>query len=77
MGKRLAYFLPGFAIGLLILSVIWAIRKPHHWGAAFSLAIPLSISCGTWTTYIAERKGKVKSVEELRRPLTLFPRDPA
>jgi hypothetical protein len=25
-------------------------------------------------TYIAERKGKVKSIEELRRPLTLFPR---
>lgn len=35
----------------------------------------LGNSFGVLFTYWAERRGKVKSIEELNRPLTLFPRD--
>jgi hypothetical protein len=77
MGKRLAYGLPGIAIGLLIASAIFAIRRPHHWQLEILPVVTLCLSCGLLTISIAERKGKVKSIEELHRPLTLFPRDPA
>jgi len=34
----------------------------------------MAISCGALTVWIAERKKKVVSREELNRPLDLFPR---
>ena len=37
------------------------------WGLCFGL------NCGVLTVYFAERRTKVKTVEELNRPLTLFP----
>jgi energy-coupling factor transporter transmembrane protein EcfT len=74
MGKRIAYGLLGFAFGALIVTALFAIRSPHHWGFAITPAIALCISCGTVVTWMAERNGKVKSIEELHRPLKLFPR---
>ncbi|MGP0073138.1 MAG: hypothetical protein ACLPWF_14550 [Bryobacteraceae bacterium] len=74
MGKRIAYGLLGCAFGALIELLIFSIRTPRHWGFAMSPAIALCISCGTIVIWIAERKGKVKSIQELHRPLTLFPR---
>jgi hypothetical protein len=73
MGKRSTYFLLGFAFGALLVLAISAIRRPRYWGFAISPAIAFCISCGTIVTSIAERKGKVKSIGELRHPLTLFP----
>ncbi len=73
MGKRCAYGLLGFAFGALILGALYAFRRPH-WGFFMSPALAFCISCGAIVTSIAERKDKVKSIEELHRPLTLFPR---
>ncbi len=77
MGRGWLYFLLGAAIGLLIASAFFAIRPPHHRDFAMIWTLTFCMNCGTLTGYIAERKGKVKSFEELHRPLTLFPRDPA
>lgn len=74
MGKRAGYGLLGFALGAEIVLLIFGIRRPHNWGFAMSAAIPFCVSCATLITWLAERKGKVKSITELRRPLTLFPR---
>jgi hypothetical protein len=74
MGKRIAFALLGSAAGVLIVLAISAIRKPHHWEFMASPAMALCIACGVVATLIAERMGKVKSIEELQRPLTLFPR---
>jgi hypothetical protein len=74
MGKRIACGLLGCALGALIGLAIFSIRRPHNLGFAMSPAIALCMSCGTIVIWIAERKGKVKSMEELHRPLTLFPR---
>ena len=73
MGKRRVYALLGFAIGFLIISALFAIRQPHHWGYAVSPAIAFCIACGALAVYVAERQGKVKSIREIDRPLTLFP----
>ena len=73
MGKRLTYGLLGFALGALMVAAILAIRRPHHLGFAASPAIAFCIACGALVTYIAERRGKVKSMKEIDRPPTLFP----
>jgi hypothetical protein len=75
MGRRIAYALLGVAIGLLINLAIDAVRRPHDW--ATPATVGLCLSCAAFVVGIAERKGKVKTIEELHRPLTLFPRDPA
>jgi hypothetical protein len=74
MGKRLMYGLPGNAIGLLIASAMFAIRRPLNWQFEILPVIAICLSFGNLAIYIAERKGKVKSIKELHRPLTLFPR---
>ena len=74
MGKRIAVALLGIAVGALIFLAISVIRRPHHWEFVISPAMALCIACGAVATLIAERKGKVKTVAELERPLTLFPR---
>jgi hypothetical protein len=76
MGRRWIYGLPGVAIGLLIVSAIFAIRRPHHGQFEILPVVNTCLGCANLATYIAERKGKVKSIEELHRPLTLFPRTP-
>jgi hypothetical protein len=74
MGKRSAYSLLGFALGALVeLLAVLVIRRPHHWESAMIGAVDLGFAGAVLITYIAERKGKVKSIEELHRPLTLFP----
>jgi hypothetical protein len=75
MGRRIAYALLGVAIGLLINLAIDAVRRPHDWFP--SGMIGLCLGCAALVVWIAERKGKVKTIDELHRPLTLFPRDPA
>jgi hypothetical protein len=75
MGRRIAYGLLGVAIGLLINWAIDAVRRPHDWFPPATVGPCLG--CAALVVWIAERKGKVKSIEELHRPLTLFPRDPA
>jgi hypothetical protein len=77
MGRRIAYGLLGVAIGVVFCSALALIRRPHNWESAVRADFGLCISCGGITVWIAERKGKLKSIEELHRPLTLFPRDPA
>jgi len=70
MGKRLAYTLLGISIGLVIT---WGIRTAV--GKRFDTGgIVIAIACGVLAVSIAERKGKVKSIEELKRPATLFPK---
>jgi hypothetical protein len=63
-------------MGLPILLVLFAIRPPHHWGMAIVPSIAICSSIGLIVLQKAERRGKVKSIEELHRPLTLFPRLP-
>jgi hypothetical protein len=74
VGKRCAYGLLGFVLGAVIVSILFAIRRPHSRSAATSTAIAFCVSCAAFATGVAERKGKVKSIAELHRPLTLFPR---
>jgi hypothetical protein len=74
MGRRIAYALLGVAIGLLINLAFDAIRRPHDWATPGTVG--LCLSCAAIVLGIAERKGKVKSIDEINRPLTLFPRTP-
>jgi len=71
MGKRLAYLLAGYCVGSLIMLVLWGFTRKFQ---ILSLFV-LGNSLGALFVYRAERKGKVKSIEELNRPLTLFPRN--
>jgi hypothetical protein len=75
MGSRRKYHLLGVATGLLIAAAVFALRRPHHWDSAIIWAVTFCMNCGIIAVSIAERKGKVKPID--RRPLTLFPRDPA
>ena len=70
MGRRLAYGLLGCCIGAAMALVLEVVFGKHS-------AIPSSgivMGCGVLAISIAERRGKVKSSEELNRPVTLFPR---
>ena len=71
MGKRLAIGLVGYIPGFLILLVLWTFTRKFQILPLFMLGN----SFGALVVYWAERKGKLKSIEELNRPLTLFPRD--
>jgi hypothetical protein len=71
MGRRLAYTLLGFSIGLLVAFLLGAAVNKHFGIGAG--AIGLAVACGAISVGIAERKGRVKSIEELNRPLTLVP----
>jgi hypothetical protein len=67
------YGLPGIAIGLLIASAIFAIRRPHHWQFEILPVVTICLSFGNLAIYIAERKGKVESIGEIRSPDPLSP----
>ena len=69
MTKRLAYYLAGFAIGILIsLLVSYLIRKP---------SLAWSTTCGNLGGVLAvawaQHRGIVPTPEDLYRPLSLFP----
>jgi hypothetical protein len=69
MGRRLAYSLLGFSVGLIASLVLEAVFGKRVGIASIAVAIGFSsIAVG-----IAEHRGKVKSIEEINRPLTLFP----
>ncbi len=78
MNKRSAYFLLGCVIGVfldcavLIVRVI-ALGKPIHWGVVWSPALATCTCLGAAVVGIAERRGKVKSIDTLHGPITLFP----
>jgi hypothetical protein len=71
MGKRFALGLVGYGVGSSISLVLWAFTGKFQILSLFVLGNSLSALFVYW----AERKGKVKSIEELNRPLTLFPRN--
>lgn len=71
MRRRFAYWLIGFAFGSLVAGALdWELKKPF--GARF---IGIAVGCGSVAVAMAEKKGKVKSIEDINRPLTLFPPD--
>jgi hypothetical protein len=71
MGKRYAYGLLGMALGGLVGSIPWALTgKPSPF-------VALGVAGASLAIFLAERKGKLKSIEEINRPITLFPRNPS
>jgi hypothetical protein len=69
MGRRLAYCLLGFSIGLVASVALEAVFGKRVGISSIAIAIAFSsIAVG-----VAERRGKVKSIEEINRPITLFP----
>jgi hypothetical protein len=71
MGKRAVYLLAGYGVGSLIALALWLFTGKLKVLPLFVLGNTL----GALFTWWAERSGKVKSIEEINRPLTLFPRD--
>lgn len=71
MGKRLLYMLAGYAVAWLPFLVWWAFTGKFK----FTAALWFGISCSNLFLYIGQRTGRLKPIEELNRPLTLFPRD--
>ena len=70
MGKRLAYgLIGGWSIAAPLMLLIWALTGKFN---IMSLAL-LGNSFGLLIVGWAERRGKVQSIEQLNRPLTLFP----
>lgn len=71
MGKRIAYGLAGTCIGFVAASALATLLGKPPAGTA---VLAIAICCGSITTGIAERMGKVQSIDEIKRPITLFPR---
>ena len=71
MGKRIAYVLAGYGVGCLILVTLWAFT----WKFRVWSVLMLGSSFGNLFVCWAQRKGKLKTIEELNRPLTLVPRE--
>ncbi|HEY3824530.1 MAG TPA: hypothetical protein VGL82_08220 [Bryobacteraceae bacterium] len=71
MGKRVAYLLAGYGFGSLIGLALWSFTGKYHVWPVFLLGNSLGLLFTLW----AEHAGKVKTIDELNRPLTLFPRD--
>ena len=61
--------LTGYAAALLLFAFWWLFTGRFRWGGANMLGLSL----GNLAVYLAERKGWLKSVEELDRPLSIFP----
>ena len=76
MGRRFAYWLLGFALGACLFALALLIF-PKHVRDSFDLWITffnVGNCCGLSIVGLAERRGKVQSGAELRKPLTLFPK---
>ncbi len=71
MGKRFAYFLLSFGAGMIPGLAAWALTGRF----SAPLALGLGTACSSLGLLFCERTGRVKSIEEINRPLTLFPRD--
>ena len=72
MRKRFAYFTAGYVAGTgtaLMLEALFTVRS-NMAAAGF-----LGIMAGTLALKIAERTKRVKTIEELNQPLTIFPRN--
>jgi hypothetical protein len=62
-------------VGLLVALALGSVIR-HRFGIGMAGA-GIAVSCGAIAVGLAERKGKVKSIEEINRPMTLFPPAPA
>ncbi len=51
--------------------VVWAVAGKFN---SFGTILPGS-ACANLFVYFGERRGKLKSFDEINRPLTLFPRE--
>jgi hypothetical protein len=71
MGKRFAYCLLSFGVGTIPSLATWAFAGKF----SAALALGLGTSCSSLFLLFCERTGRVKSIEEINRPLTLFPRN--
>jgi hypothetical protein len=70
VGKRLLYWLLGFAVGVIALLPIELLRGKY----SIFWSILIGLTWGNASLGIAQRRGKVKPPEP-PAPLTLFPRD--
>lgn len=61
----------GFGIGVLLYLVPEVIVYRR---LGFGMAgLGIALACASLSVFVAERSGKVKSLEVINRPLTLFP----
>ena len=61
----------GFVIGVLVYLVLEAIIYRRF---GFGMAgLGIALACASLSVIFAERSGRVKSLEVINRPLTLFP----
>ena len=62
----------GYAVGFLLGLGLASIKTGH---LAIGFGALFGFPCASISVWIAERKGKVKSFEEINRPMKLFPPD--
>lgn len=73
MKKRLLVYLAGFPIGLVAgLAANYAMGKPLSALWIWLCGNSAGLAALAW----AEHRGKVPSIDEAKRPISLFPRDP-
>jgi hypothetical protein len=73
MGRRLAYMLPGFVAGFSLAVIRHSVKVGH-----FEIGSNPDILgvAGAWLSlWIAQRKRKLKSLSEMERPISLFPKE--
>jgi hypothetical protein len=70
MAKRFAYGLAGFCIGLALYFGLAAVLRRHARGAG---AAGAGVAFSSLAILVAERMGRVQSIEDINRPATLFP----
>ena len=71
MGRRLAFMCLGACVGVLF-AVILSLALHRHVAIGPQLFV-LALPFGVQSVAIAERRKKVKSIEEINRPISLFP----
>jgi len=81
VGKRFIYWFGSYLIGSALGMLVLFLRgKPIFFSmgsGSVGVMNGMGITCSSLLLWYAERNGKVKTIEELHRPLTLFPRDHA
>lgn len=66
MGKRVMYGLVGYGIGT---AIVWVAHGGRHFGNAANIGIV----GGSVAIWLGERSGRLKPLEEVNRPISLFP----